>query len=60
MTPTLTACAAPAVALFCAFWLLPMVELASLPAGKGWETYVAVLTEPRYLRSLLQTTALAV
>lgn len=59
MTPTLAACAAPAAALFCAIWLLPMVELASLPAGKGWQTYVAVLTEPRYLRSLMQTTALA-
>jgi ABC-type sulfate transport system permease component len=29
------------------------------PAAKGWQTYLAVLTEPRYLSSLLQTTALA-
>lgn len=53
------ACAAPAAALFFAFWLLPMARLAALPASAGWATYTAVLTEPRYLASLLQTTALS-
>jgi len=52
-------CLAPAAALFAAFWLLPMARLALLPADKGWATYLAVLTEPRYLTSLLQTTTLS-
>ena len=59
MKPVLVACAAPAAALFTAFWLLPMVQLMALPATKGAATYLAVLTEPRYLKSLLQTTALS-
>lgn len=45
--------------MFAAFWLLPMARLATLPATKGWATYAAVLTEPRYLASLVQTTLLA-
>lgn len=53
------ACVAPAAALFAAFWLLPMARLAALPASKGWATYFAVLTEPRYLASLVQTTLLS-
>jgi len=53
------ACLAPAAALFAAFWLLPMVRLVALPASKGAATYFAVLTEPRYLQSLVQTTLLA-
>lgn len=53
------ACVAPAAALFAAFWLLPMARLAGLPADKGLATYLAVLTEARYLRSLLQTTGLS-
>ncbi|MBL8341909.1 MAG: ABC transporter permease subunit [Rubrivivax sp.] len=36
-----------------------MAELLWLPSTKGAATYFAVLTEPRYLRSLLQTTVLA-
>jgi putative spermidine/putrescine transport system permease protein len=52
-------CAAPAVAFFAAFWLLPMVWLLALPAGKGWATYFAVLTNGRYLQSLLQTLGLS-
>jgi len=52
-------CAAPALAFFAAFWLLPMVGFAALPASRGWETYLAVLTQPRYLASLVQTTALS-
>lgn len=50
---------APAAALFAAFWLLPMVRLVALPATKGWATYFAVLTEPRYLASLVQTAVLS-
>lgn len=52
-------CAAPAAAFFAAFWLLPVVRLAALPAGKGWETYFAVLTQGRYFVSLMQTLALS-
>ncbi len=51
----LAACLAPAAAAFAAFWLIPMAWLAVLPAGKGWQTYFAVLTTPRYLESLLNT-----
>lgn len=53
------ACIAPAVAVFGAFWLLPMARLATLPAEAGWATYAAVLTQPRYLTSLLQTVGLS-
>jgi putative spermidine/putrescine transport system permease protein len=53
------ACIAPAVAVFGAFWLLPMARLAALPAQAGWATYAAVLTQPRYLASLLQTVGLS-
>jgi putative spermidine/putrescine transport system permease protein len=55
----LAACVAPAVVVFAAFWLLPMVQLVLLPASKGWATYAVVLTEPRYLQSLVQTTLLS-
>ncbi len=55
----LLACTAPAVAFFAAFWLLPIVQLIALPASKGWETYLVVLTHPRYLQSLLQTLGLS-
>jgi putative spermidine/putrescine transport system permease protein len=55
----LGACLAPAVALFGAFWLLPMAWLVMLPAGKGWATYAAVLTNPRYLQSLVNTLVLS-
>jgi len=53
------ACAAPALAFFAAFWLLPVLQLVALPAHKGWATYFAVLTEARYLKSLLQTLGLS-
>jgi putative spermidine/putrescine transport system permease protein len=56
---TAAGCAAPAAALFAAFWLLPMARLAALPASKGAATYLAVLTEPRYLTSLVQTALLS-
>jgi putative spermidine/putrescine transport system permease protein len=57
--PLLAACLAPAVALFGAFWLLPMAWLVVLPAARGWETYLAVLTHPRYAASLANTLALS-
>ena len=56
----LAVCIAPAVAFFAAFWLLPIVRLLALPADKGWETYFVVLTEARYLASLLNTLLLSV
>lgn len=63
MTPSarglLAACAAPAVAFFALFWLLPMLRLLALPAAAGGSTYFAVLTDARYLRSLLDTVALS-
>ena len=55
----LLACIAPAAVVFAAFWLLPMVQLVLLPASKGWATYFEVLTEPRYLQSLLQSTLMS-
>ncbi|MBU6260764.1 MAG: ABC transporter permease subunit [Burkholderiales bacterium] len=36
-----------------------MARLALLPAAQGWRTYFIVLTEHRYLVSLLQTVALS-
>lgn len=55
----LLACAAPAAALFAAFWLLPAARLLALPASQGAATYLAVLTNPRYLQSLLNTLLLS-
>ncbi|WAC75481.1 ABC transporter permease subunit [Roseateles sp. SL47] len=52
-------CVAPAAVVFAAFWLLPVARLLLLPASKGAATYFVVLTEPRYLQSLLQTTLLS-
>ena len=59
MTRILSLCAAPAVAFFAAFWLLPIVQLLALPSKKGWETYFAVLTNSRYLQSLVNTVSLS-
>ena len=56
----LAACLAPAAVVFAAFWLIPMAWLVVLPAGTGWETYFAVLTQPRYLESLLNTLVLSI
>ncbi|PKU25034.1 ABC transporter permease [Telmatospirillum siberiense] len=53
--------AMPAVAIFTAFWLLPMARLA-LFAGTGptgWNAYLAVLTHPQYLASLVSTILLS-
>ena len=55
----LAVCLAPAAAFFAAFWLLPVARLVALPAKQGWATYFAVLTEPRYFTSLVQTVALS-
>jgi putative spermidine/putrescine transport system permease protein len=55
----LMVCAAPAVAFFAAFWLLPVVQLLVLPSQKGWVTYFAVLTNSRYLQSLFNTLGLS-
>lgn len=55
-----TICAAPTVAFFVAFWLLPVLQLIMLPANNGWETYFAVLMNARYLQSLLNTLGLSV
>ena len=55
----LLGCAAPAGAFFLLFWLLPVMRLLALPAEKGWATYFAVLTDSRYLSSMLQTVALS-
>lgn len=53
------ACMAPAAVLFAAFWLLPMAQLVLLPSTKGAQTYFVVLTQPRFLKSLAQTTLLS-
>jgi putative spermidine/putrescine transport system permease protein len=51
----------PALAVFTAFFLLPLAHLFVIGGtGKaGWSAYAAVLTEPRYLRSLVSTIVLA-
>lgn len=55
----LAGCLAPAAVFFVAFWLLPVVRLVALPAANGWGTYFAVLTDSRYLGSMLNTLALS-
>ncbi len=52
----------PAVALFAAFFLLPMSRLVAVGGGgpSGVATYGAILTEPRYFRSLISTVLLSV
>ncbi|BBK37354.1 ABC transporter permease [Allostella sp. ATCC 35155] len=52
---------APAVAVFGAFFLLPLARLfvVGLSGPEGWRTYAAVLVEPRYLESLVSTMLLA-
>jgi putative spermidine/putrescine transport system permease protein len=55
----LLGCAAPAVAFFAAFWLIPAVRLLALPGQLGFETYFAVLTSARYFQSLMNTVLLS-
>ena len=51
---------APAVALFCAFWLLPMAALLRVSGSEGViATYTTALTTPRYLGSLFSTVVLS-
>jgi putative spermidine/putrescine transport system permease protein len=51
---------APALAVFCAFWLLPMVALVQVSAdGHLFSTYKALLTNGRYMQSLAATVALS-
>jgi putative spermidine/putrescine transport system permease protein len=51
----------PTTVVFVAFFVLPLANLFVIGGtGKmGWAAYSAVLTEPRYLSSLLATVALA-
>jgi len=58
---TLVALLAPAAVLFIAFFLLPLANLFVIggTGARGWSAYGAVLTEPRYVRSLLSTVLLA-
>ncbi|MBS0465863.1 MAG: ABC transporter permease [Proteobacteria bacterium] len=56
----LAGCAAPAGAFFLAFWLLPALQLLVLPAEQGWQTYFVVLTDGRYIESMLNTVLLSV
>ena len=53
--------AVPALAVFAAFWLLPMVRLAQVGAGgpDGLAAYLAVVTNAQYFRSLVSTVALS-
>ena len=53
--------AAPAAALFLAFWLLPMASLALTGATveEGHSAYYIVVTSPQYWRSLFNTVALS-
>lgn len=55
------ALAAPALAVFAAFWLLPMARLVSVGASgpEGARAYLAVVTNARYFRSLVSTVALS-
>src|SRR5690606_27893835 len=55
----LLACLAPATVFFVAFWILPVVRLIALPAEKGWETYFLVLTDSRYMWSMINTVLLS-
>ncbi len=52
---------APAAAVFGAFFLLPLARLFALGGGgaEGWGAYAAILVEPRYFESLIQTVLLS-
>lgn len=60
-TPLLLFLIAPAMAVFAAFWLLPIGRLMLLGASgeHGLATYLEVLVTPRYLSTLFLTAALA-
>lgn len=51
---------APALAVFAAFWLLPMVSLVQVSAdGAFFTQYAALLGNARYMKSLAETVALS-
>jgi putative spermidine/putrescine transport system permease protein len=58
---TLTAMMLPAAVVFVCFFLLPLANLFVIggTGTLGWAAYGAVLTEPRYLSSLVSTVLLA-
>jgi len=58
---TLAALLLPAGVVFVAFFLLPLANLFVIggTGALGWAAYLAVLTEPRYLSSLVSTVVLA-
>ena len=53
--------AAPALAVFAAFWLLPMARLVQVGGSgpAGFAAYFAVVTNANYFRSLVSTVALS-
>jgi putative spermidine/putrescine transport system permease protein len=53
--------AVPALAVFAAFWLLPMARLAQIGASgpDGARAYLAIITNESYFRSLVSTVALS-
>jgi len=55
------ALAVPALAVFAAFWLLPMVRLAQVGGSgpEGLAAYFAVVTNAAYFRSLVSTVSLS-
>ena len=52
---------APALAVFAAFWLLPMARLAAVgwSGPQGLAAYAAVITDANYFRSLVSTVTLS-
>lgn len=58
-SPIMLACHAPVTVFFIAFWILPVVRLIALPAQKGWQTYFLVLTDSRYMWSMINTVLLS-
>jgi putative spermidine/putrescine transport system permease protein len=59
--PWLIALMLPVLVIFAAFFVLPMARLAGVGASgpAGAAAYAAIVTEPRYFRSLLSTLALS-
>lgn len=55
------AMALPALVVFLAFWMLPMVRLAQVSVGgkEGVAAYAAVITDVQYFKSLVSTVTLS-
>jgi len=55
------ACAAPALVIFLAFWLLPMARLVAIGASgpEGAAAYLDIVTHASYFRSFVATTLLS-